>query len=346
MRILRLHPLPAAVRVDARVPLVTFLLGLTTLAAITVHVAVGEFPLTPDEVVRTLVGGGAAEHRFIVMGLRLPRALVATAVGVALGASGAIVQGLTRNPLAAPEIVGVTAGANLAAVSVLVLFSGLPAALLPVAALVGALGASAAVYVLAWRDGSHPTRLLLVGIGVSAAAQALVTAVVVTAPSYSVLQAVVWLTGSVYGRGWADLRTIAPWLIVLLPAAFVLARRLDVLQLGDWVAAGLGSNIERDRGLLLLVGVALAAIAVAVAGPIAFVGLMAPHIARRMVGPSATGLLVVSALAGAGLVTIADVLARVTFAPIEIPAGVVTPVVGVPYLILLLYRSQRHEVGM
>lgn len=346
MRIIRLHPLPAAVRLDARVPLVALLLGLTTAAAIAVHVAVGEFPLTPADVVRTLLGGGAAEHRFVVTGLRLPRALVATAVGIALGASGAVVQGLTRNPLAAPEIVGVTAGANLAAVSVLVLFSGLPAALLPAAALVGALGASAVVYALAWRDGSHPTRLLLVGIGVSAAAQALVTAVVVTAPGFRVLQAVVWLTGSVYGRGWADLRTIVPWLVVLLPAAFALARRLDVLQLGDWVAAGLGSSIERDRGLLLLVGVALAAIAVAVAGPIAFVGLMAPHIARRLVGPSATGLLVVSALAGAGLVTIADVLARVAFAPIEIPAGVVTPVVGVPYLVLLLYRSQRREVGM
>jgi iron complex transport system permease protein len=334
-----------SLRIDTRVPVAALGLALLTVAVLVINLGLGEFPIAPLQVVRALLGVGEGGQHYIVTGLRLPRALVAAAVGMGLGASGAILQALTRNPLAAPEIVGVTAGANLAAVTVIVLIPSLPVAILPVAAFAGALAACAVVYLLAWRRGSHATRLLLVGIGVSAAAHAVVLSVVVTAPIFAVLQAVVWITGSVYASGWAEVQAIMVSLAVLLPAAMVLARRLDALQLGDHVAGGLGSRINVDRGLLLLVGIALAAASVAVAGPITFVGLLAPHIARRLVGPSAAGLIIVAAATGAAIVIVADTLGRTVFAPIDVPAGVITPIVGVPYLIAVLYRTQRMEVA-
>jgi iron complex transport system permease protein len=334
-----------SLRIDTRVPLVALGLMLLTVAVLVVNLGLGEFPMGPLQVAQVLLGVGESGDRFIVTGLRLPRALIAGAVGMALGASGAILQALTRNPLAAPEIIGVTAGANLAAVTVIVLIPSLPIAILPAAAFAGALAACAVVYVLAWRRGSHTTRLLLVGIGVSAAAHAVVLAIVVTAPIFDVLQAVVWITGSIYASDWTQVQAIVIALTVLLPVAIVLSRRLDALQLGDQVAGGLGVRVDLDRGLLLLVGIAFAAAAVAVAGPVTFVGLLAPHIARRLVGPSAAGLLVVAAATGAAIVTVADTLGRTLFAPIDVPVGVITPIVGVPYLILVLYRTQRMEVA-
>lgn len=331
----------ASFRLDRRVPRSLLLLTAVTTALVLLNLGLGEFRLSPADVFRSLAGSG--DHSFIVTGLRLPRALVAVAVGMGLGASGAILQALTRNPLAAPEVVGITEGANLAAVCVLVLLPGVPVAFLPAAAFAGAALTSAIVYRIAWRRGSHPTRLLLVGIGVAAGARALVTAVVSTAPVFAVLQAVVWTTGSVYGTGWEDFRLVAASLAVLLPVSLLLARRLDVLQLGEGVAAGLGSRVDRDRGLLLVIAIALAATAVAVGGPIAFVGLLAPHIARRLAGPSGVALLSVSAVTGAAVVVAADTIGRTLFAPTDVPAGVLTPLVGVPWLIATLYREQRLE---
>lgn len=328
-------------RIDRRLPLSVLLVSAVTTGLVLLNLGLGEFRLSPADVFRSLAGSG--EHSFIVTSLRLPRALVAVAVGMGLGASGAILQALTRNPLAAPEIVGITEGANLAAVCVLILLPGVPVAFLPAAAFAGAAVTSAIVYRLAWRRGSHPTRLLLVGIGVAAGARALAVAVISTAPVFAVLQAVVWTTGSVYGTGWDEVRLVAVSVAVLLPTGIVLSRRLDVLQLGEGAAAGLGSRVDRDRGLLLLTAIALAATAVSVAGPIAFVGLLAPHIARRLAGPSGVALLTLSAVTGAAVVVAADTIGRTLFAPTDVPAGVLTPLVGVPWLIATLYREQRLE---
>lgn len=336
--------LSLSIRIDRRVPWALVGLGLVTVAGMIVSVGVGEYSIAPADVVRTVLGmeTGNPDHAFIVNTLRLPRVLVAFLVGLALALSGAIMQGLTRNPLAAPELTGVTAGAGLAAVTLIVLLPGVSVTVLPLAALVGASVVAVLIYSLAWRRGDAPLRLILVGIGLTAIMSALTTMMITFGEITEVTRALIWLTGSVYGRGWEEIRALVPWLAVFAPAALLLSRQLNALNLGEEVARGLGSRVKRDRSLLLLAAVALAAAAVAVAGVIGFVGLMAPHIARRLVGPSHEGLIPVAAVTGGLIVVLADLVGRTLFAPIEIPCGVVTATIGAPFFIYLLYRSRTR----
>jgi len=319
----------------------TAVLVLVAAATFVVGLGLGEFPIGPLEVLTTLAGQGEGGGSFVVLELRLPRALVALLVGIALGVAGALFQSLTRNDLAAPEIIGVAAGANVAAVVVLVALPSLPVAALPLAAFAGALGAVALVYALAWRGGTAPARLLLVGISITLVGQAVVTAVISSVDELIYAsQLVVFRAGSVYGKGMDEVLALAPWVGVLVPAALLSWRQLDVLGLGDEVARGLGVRVERLRLGLLAMGAALAGAAVAVAGPVSFVGLMAPHIARRLAGPGHRAHLPLCALAGGTIVLVADTLARTAFAPADIPVGIVTAVVGVPYFVWLLARSR------
>lgn len=339
--VVRPRRLPVSLRLDRRVPLAVLGLAAAALALIVANVAVGEYPVSPPDVVRTVLGQPTAdpEHSFIVTTLRLPRALVAAAVGVALALSGTIMQGLTRNPLASPELTGVSAGAGLAAVTLIVALPAAPVAALPFAALAGALAAALLVGSLAWTRHDSPLRLILVGIGLTAVASALTTLMLTFGDIEDVSRALVWLAGSVYARGWEDLRAILPWLALFIPAALLLAPQLDALNLGEEVARGLGSRVAIQRGALLLVAAALAAAAVTVAGTVGFVGLIAPHLARRLVGPSHNGLLPTAALAGATIVVAADLVGRTILAPVEIPCGVVTAAIGAPFFMVLLYRS-------
>ena len=330
-------------RLDPRAILVFVALGVVSFAGVVANVGVGEYPIPPLDVIRALFGIEAGDDNFgfIVNVLRLPRALVAVLVGAALAVSGVILQGLTKNDLAAPDIVGINAGAGLAAVALIVAFPSVPAAYLPPAAFGGAFLVATLLYVLAWRGSSSPTRLILVGVGLSAVATALTTFMITFGEIDQVSQALVWLTGSVYGRSWEQVFTLLPWLAVFLPLAFLRFRHLNALNLGDEVARELGTRIELERGLLILASVALAASAVATAGTIAFVGLMAPHIARRLVGPAHGGLLPVSAMMGGAMVVLADLLGRTLFAPVEIPCGIVTAVVGAPFFLFLLYKTRK-----
>jgi len=331
-----------SLRLDIRAVVVFLSLGLAAFAGVVLNVGYGEYPIPPLDVMRSLFGieSGDENYSFIVNVLRLPRALVAVLVGAALAVSGAILQGLTRNDLAAPDIVGINAGAGLAAVTLIVAFPSVSAAYLPPVAFLGALVVALLLYTLAWRGNSSPIRLILIGVGLSAVATALTTFMITFGDIYQVTQALVWLTGSVYGRSWEEIFTLLPWLLVFLPLALLRFRHLNALNLGDEVAKGLGSRIELERGLLVLCSVALAASAVATAGTIAFVGLMAPHIARRLVGPAHGGLLPVSAMTGGAMVVLADLAGRTLFAPVEIPCGIVTAVVGAPFFLYLLYRSR------
>jgi len=332
-----------SVRLHLRSVVVFAALGLVAFAGVVANVGVGEYPIPPLDVVRALFGveSGDGNYGFIVNVLRLPRALVAVLVGAALAVSGTILQGLTRNDLAAPDIVGVNAGAGLAAVTLIVAFPSVPAALMPPAAFGGALAVAASLYGLAWRGSSSPTRLVLIGVGLSAMATAATTFMITFGEIEQVSQALVWLTGSVYGRSWEELFVLLPWLVVLLPLAFLRFRHLNALTMGDEIAAGLGARVEPERGLLVLCSVALAASAVATAGTIGFVGLMAPHIARRLVGPAYGGLLPVTAMTGGAMVVLADLAGRTLFAPVEIPCGIVTAVVGAPFFLYLLYRTRK-----
>jgi iron complex transport system permease protein len=319
-------------------------LALLTLALVVVSVGTGEYRIAPLDVVRTLLGQPVADadYRFVVRSLRLPRTLVAALVGMALALSGAIMQGLTRNPLASPEITGVTGGASLAAVTLIVWLPAVSLAWLPIAALAGGLAVAGAIYALAWRGGDSPLRLILVGIGIGAVLSALITLMLTFGEVFQVQRALIWLTGSVYGRTWSDVRAILPWLALGVPAVLGMARHLNVLQLGPDIARGLGSAVEVQRAILLLLAVMLAAVAVTVAGTIGFVGLMAPHIARRLVGSSHEGLLPTTALVGALIVVASDLVGRTLFAPVEIPCGIVTAAVGAPFLIYVLYRRRAR----
>lgn len=340
--ILRPGRVPVSVRLDRRVPLALGVLGLLTLVLMVWSVGTGEYPIAPIDVIRTIIGLPTVnpDYAFVVNTLRLPRTLIAALVGMALAISGAIMQGLTRNPLASPEITGVTAGASFAVVTLIVLLPGASLITLPFAALLGALTVALLIYVFAWRGGDSPIRLILVGIGLGAVLGALTTLMITFGEINQVQRALIWLTGSVYARSWSDVRMIMPWLLVFLPLSLLLARHLNALHLGEEVARGLGSRVEWQRGLLLLTSVALAAAAVTVSGTIGFVGLMAPHIARRLVGPSHEGVLPTAAITGALIVVTSDLVGRTLFAPVEIPCGVITAAVGAPFFLWVLYRNR------
>lgn len=339
--VFRSSPLSLSVRVKRRVFTVLLLLLLVTLAAMVISVAQGEYPIPPLAVVQTVLGFETeSDYAFVINTLRLPRTLVACLVGIALAISGAIMQGITRNPLADPGIIGINAGASLAAVSLIVLFPNLPVGFLPLFAFGGAVTVSFLIYFLAWDGGSSPLRLILIGVGIATVISACTSVIVTFGEINSVTQAFVWLAGSVYGRSWEQVFAFLPWLVVFSPLALIKARQLNAMALGDDTASGLGCRIEWQRGWLLLISTALAGAAVATAGTIGFVGLMAPHMARQLVGSTYGGLIPVSGMMGAMIVVVADLIGRMLFAPIEIPCGIVTAIIGAPYFIYLLLRQR------
>lgn len=299
----------------------------------------GDIRIPPGAVLATSLGFGSGEHDFIVLTLRLPRTLAAVGVGVVLAVSGAIFQSLVRNPLVAPDIIGVMAGASLVAV-VLLVVAGTPA-IVPVGAFLGALSATVLLYLLTWRKGIAGHRLVLVGIAVHALFTALVTLVLVRFPIEQVSSAVLWLTGTLYATTWTQVGWLIFGLLVLLPAALVLTPRLQLLELDDEAATALGTRTQSVRAALLLVAASLAAVGVAVAGPVGFVALMVPHAARMLLGPLTSGVLVVTGLLGAVLVLGSDLVAQHLFSPVSLPVGVVTAAVGAPYFLFLLWRSNR-----
>lgn len=341
--IIRSSRFPLSFQLDRRVSWVLPGLVILILIVIVVSLGYGEYPISPLDVIRTILGlqTDNPDYGFVINTLRLPRVIIAFLVGMGFAIAGTILQGLTRNPLAAPEIIGVEAGAGLAAVALIVLLPSIPISYLPLGAFLGALVAGLLVYGLAWEHGSSPIRFILVGVGVEAIASALISLMITFGNINDVSQALVWLAGSVYGRNWEHVWALLPWLIVFLPLALLSARELNTLNLGDEVARGLGSAVEWQRALLLLVCVALAGASVAAAGTVRFVGLMAPHLARQLVGTSHQGLMPTAALVGGLIVTVADLLGRSLFAPIELPCGVITAVVGAPYFLYLLYRNRN-----
>lgn len=342
--VIRLQGLPVSLRFDHRVPLVLVSFIIIGIIAMVVSVSQGEYPITLFDAAKRVLGinTGNPDHAFVINYLRLPRTLVAAMVGVALAVSGCIFQGLTRNPLADSGIIGLNSGASLAAVTVIVLFPSTPSFSIPLSAFAGALIFAVLIYVLAWDRGSSPIRLILIGIGLGAIGSAFTSLIITFGEIYDVNQALVWLAGSVYGKTWEQVYSLVPWLLIGLPLVLVLSRHLNALNLGDDIAKSLGSQVEWERALLATLGVALAAASVANAGMISFVGLIAPHIGRQMVGGNHQGLIPVSGIIGGTMVLLADLLGRILFAPIEIPCGVVTAIIGAPYFLYLLIRNRKQ----
>lgn len=332
---------PVSIAFSPRTLLVIFGLLLVSLAITGVALSVGHVTLSPMTVLHHLWGSSTGPESFIIDTLRLPRIVMAFLVGAALAVSGLILQALVRNPLASPDIIGISGGASVAAVAFLsFLTPWLSIHWLPVAAIAGAMIAAIAIYSLAWHRGVTPVRLVLVGIGLSAAMGAATTLMITLSPISTTMTAYVWLTGSVYGADWGDVRALAPWLIVLLPLALFHARAIDLQEFGDHLATGLGLSVQRNRLLLLALSVALAGAAVAHAGAIGFVGLIAPHIARRLTDRHFAGLAPVAAIMGGLLVMIADLAGRTLFVPLDLPAGVFVSAIGAPFFVYLLYRQR------
>lgn len=333
-------------------PLLVALGGLVVLVlAVALDIGRGDYPLGVGEVLRVLIGGGEHAARFIVLDLRAPRALTGALVGAALAVAGAITQAVSRNPLASPDFLGITTGAAAAAVAVVVLggsygaISGPLAQVgVPVAALVGGLLTAGLIYLLAWRRGIQGYRFVLIGIGVHAVLLATISWLLVLGDVTDTARAMVWLNGSLAGRGWEHVLPVGLALLVLLPAALLLAFVLGALQLSDDTALGLGVRADATRAVLLLVAVGLAAVATAGAGPIAFVGLVTPQIAMRLARCARPPLLV-SAILGAALVVLADLLARTAFGTAGLPVGIVTAVLGAPYLLFLIARRRRERTA-
>jgi iron complex transport system permease protein len=326
----------------SRTATVTVTLSVAVFAVFCVSISVGDFPIPLADVVPAIFGVGSEDAEFIVRTLRLPRALTGMLVGASFGVSGAIFQSLARNPLASPDIIGIDAGASAAAVFCIVVLQ-VSAGTTAIGALAGALVTAFSIYLLAWRGGVSPYRLVLVGIGMAALLASITQYLLTRAEIFEAQRAVVWLTGSLNGRGWEHVRTIGIADLLLLPLVVALVGPLRLLQLGDDAAKGLGVAVERTRLVLVLVAVGLAALATAAAGPVVFVAFVAPPIARRLTrAPLAVGC---SALVGALVVLLSDLVARRAFAPTELPVGVVTGVVGAPYLLWLLARANRVGRG-
>lgn len=315
-------------------------LGVAALLLSLYSLSVGATEVSLGDVANALIGHTTDQAAQIVIDFQLPRVLLAWLVGIALAVSGAVMQGVIRNPLAAPDIVGVTKGAGFAGMLLLLALPGLPVFAIVPAAFVGGLAAAALVYLLAYRRGATPVRIALVGIAVSAAFEAGIRFLLVQNP-LDVSAALIWLTGSLFGRSMSSVFEILPWVLVLVPLIMIWARKLDVLGLGDDLAAGLGEPVERTRRILLLFAVALASAAVAVSGTIGFVGLIAPHMARRVFGGRHLASIPSAAVFGVLLMLIADMLGRGLAPPLEIPAGLVTAVVGGPYFLYLLVKTGK-----
>lgn len=330
-----------SLRLDRRVGVlgVVVVVAAALIAAFTM--TMGDFPIPLREVIAQTFGFGGEEGQagFIVRQLRLPRTVAAIGVGAALGASGAIFQGLVDNPLVAPDIIGINAGASLAAVIAIVVLQS--TAWLPLAAFGGAIGAAVVVYGLTWRGGVLGARLVLVGIGLNAILAALTTLVVVRFPVERVTPAVVWMTGTLYAADWREIITLLAGSAVLGAGALALMPSLRVVQLGDDAGRALGARMQLSRTGLLAVGSGLAGLAVSVAGPLAFVALISPHIARMLAGPLTGGVLLLAGGIGVVLVLVSDLIAQHAFSPLSLPVGVVTAAVGAPYFLWLLYRTNR-----
>jgi iron complex transport system permease protein len=330
----------ASIRRRRRYAVVTAGLFVAVVAVVLVSLGTGDIAVAPLDVIEAIIGQGDAATHLVIVDIRLPRLTLALLVGLALALSGALFQSVLRNPLASPDIIGVSQGASAGAVLALLLL-GLPESLVSVFALAGALAVGALLYVVSYRGGLTGFRFVLSGVGVSYLATSVTGYLLSRADVQQAQTALTWLTGSVASAQWNTVRLLAIALTVLIPLVATVGPALSLLLLGDECAAGLGVRPERVRLAVIVLGVFLAAAATAAAGPIAFVALIAPSIARRLLGDGTLALLP-CALTGALVVTLADLAAQhISPGEFEPPAGVVTGVIGGPYLIWLLATSRR-----
>jgi iron complex transport system permease protein len=314
------------------------LVGVVLAAALIAAVRLGDVAVPAADLLALVRGEATPLVERVVIDLRLPRTVVALLAGACLAVAGSLLQSVTRNPLASPATLGLIGGASLGALTVLLVLPDLPVSAVPVAAFAGALAAAGAVHLLAARSGTSPEALVLTGVAVAALTTGLVYALVVGA-ELRTAQALTWLSGSVYARTWGQTAVLAVWAAVLLPLAWTGARVADVIAVDDDLPRTLGIRAGRARAALTGIAVLLAAVAVSVVGAMTFVGLLAPHAARLLVGANHRWTLPTAMLLGATLVVVADTVGRTVLAPTQIPAGLVTALLGAPYFVWTLRRA-------
>ncbi|MGI5507315.1 FecCD family ABC transporter permease [Lentzea sp. CA-135723] len=326
--------------------LVTVVLAALTFLVFCVSIAVGDFTIELPAVFRTLIGQGERVDEFVIMDLRLPRSLIGLIAGAALGISGALTQSIARNALASPDVLGITGGAS--ATAVFVVTAGGGAAIggaigLPAAALTGGLLTGFLVYFMAWKRGIDGFRLILIGISVSAVMQALTTWLLALADIRDVARAQTWLVGSLDSRSWPQVWSSLWIMLALVLVVLVVSFQMQPMHFGDDVAAGLGVRYSAVRAVLLLCAVLLAGVAVSAAGPVPFVALVAPQITMRLMR-SPVPPLIASGLFGSLLLLGSDLIARVVL-PNDLPVGIVTAIIGGPFLVFLLVRANTKRAA-
>lgn len=313
--------------------------GAALLFIIILSMGFGSVEFSFGEILKTIFGEGSILAENIIMNVRMPRVLVAVLTGANLAVSGTLLQAVMQNPLADPGITGVNAGASLVAVFIMMLFPGLTF-LVPIAAFIGGLIACTMIYFLAWKNGIKPMRIILAGVAVNAILGS-GTALLSVLHSDKIQGVISWMNGSLVGKSWDDIRLLGLYSAAGLIASFFCIRYANALQLGDKMASNIGVNTNLYRIFLSLVAVFLAGVSVSVTGPIGFVGLAVPHIARLVVGSDHKYLLPLSILLGSMLVLLGDTFARTAASPVELPVGLVMAIVGAPFFLYLLRRGIR-----
>ncbi|WP_053217041.1 FecCD family ABC transporter permease [Virgibacillus senegalensis] len=328
----------------------TWLTGLVLFLAIIgtliLSLNLGVIRISPIEIFQTLTGSGNDQNAVVLFQFRLPRMTIALLIGAGMAISGALLQSVTRNELADPGIIGINAGAGFAVVLYIFLVEGNTGAsgsmsifILPIWALLGAILAAVLIYAISWKNGVSPIRLVLVGIGVNSAFAALIIIFQLKMDPNDFTRATIWLSGNISGTDWSYVLALLPWILVFVPLAIYKGKSLNTLYLGEDVAQGLGTKVERERMTVLFIAVALAGASVAVGGGIAFLGLVVPHLSKKLVGPTHERFLPISALMGALLLLAADTIGRNILAPSEIPVGLIVSVIGGGYFIYLLMKT-------
>ncbi|MCI3923748.1 iron ABC transporter permease [Paenibacillus sp. TRM 82003] len=333
---------PVSYLIERRAVVWTAALFIALLVLVCFSAGIGSLWIPPLEVLKGAFFYGTDTTITVLWSFRLPRAAMAVLAGACLAAAGALLQSVSRNPLASPDMIGVTGGAAAGSVALLVLTHGAAGAVwLSFASVGGAIAVSLLLFALAWKRGISPLRLVLIGVALQTAAGSLSSFLVIMSPHYLANQAFTWLTGSVYGSSWSNFWSLLPWALGLGLLAWTFSRKANVHELGEDVATSVGSRVTPERTALILVSAALAGAAVSQVGAVGFIGLMAPHMARRLVGPSFGAVLPVSCCIGAMLLVVADTIARTAFPPNDIPAGVFTAAVGAPFFVYLLITHRK-----
>ncbi|GGE56494.1 Fe(3+)-citrate import system permease protein YfmE [Pullulanibacillus camelliae] len=320
--------------------LIIALLCLITAFFAILNLGLGTVHYSPLEIIRSFFRGGNVDTYVIVMDYRFPRIALALLVGAALATSGVIAQSVLRNPLASPSTLGISGGSGLAALITSMFFSSMGPFIISLSAFAGGGLVALAIYLFAYEKGVAPIRLAIVGVAIGAFCSAGIQLLVAKSGD-NVSIALMWLSGSLWGRTWEQVWQITPIILVILPIAWLLAIRLNIMRLGDSVATALGLRVEVTRFLLLTCSVLLASAAVSAVGLIGFVGLVAPHMAKKIMGSRHQFILPTAALLGALLVLVSDYLGRALIPPIEIPAGLITAAIGAPYFLYLMWRESR-----